>query len=148
MQRTRLSQHTAFLEAARDGDLDTLDKAFRAGNINVNIQDMDGTTALIAAVLKNHPACVERILAHMDTDVNLQDTDGWTALIYAACNGRDKCVKLLLAAKDIDVKLQTKRGNTASVLAVRRRHAECVKLLATHTYTHSYARRLLDSRLN
>jgi ankyrin repeat protein len=56
-------------------------------NIDVNIQNEHGVTALMMAVSNSYgfstEETVKMLLKHPNIDVNIQDENGWTALMYA-----------------------------------------------------------------
>ena len=131
MQPTRLSQHTAFLQAARDGDSGALRELLQDGGVDVNLTDGYDRTALMRAVRWGYVACLELLLGAKGIDVNLQDKDGWTALIWATIKGHVAFLELLLCVEGIDVKLQDTDGWTALMWATNGEHDECVKMLTS-----------------
>ena len=86
-------------------------------DIDVNLQNKDGNTALILASDKGHTEIAKQLLDKKDIDVNLQSKDGNTALILASYKGHTEIAKQLLDKKDIDVNLQNENGDTALTLA-------------------------------
>jgi ankyrin repeat protein len=88
--------------------------------INVNVQDEKGDTALIWAAEKGRTEVVKRLLKHPLIDVNVQDNIGQTALMLSVYKRKKipilEIVKELLKRKEIDVNLQNRNGNTALIL--------------------------------
>ncbi len=91
-------------------------------DINVNLQNMGGDTALMHACKNKNEngLIVSLLLERKDLDVNLQNNEGETPLLIACCwVGRDHVVKLLLERKDINVNLQDNIGQTALINACK-----------------------------
>ena len=132
-------------------------------NIDVNVQDAEGMTALHYAVIgfaeeKNAPDdqgvigfldVVKVLLGHKvilggrvinvppntDIHVNAQAKDGMTALHYAVLHELDKVVKALLAHKDILPFLRDKRGRSALQIAHENKLDRMITLLLEHPLT-------------
>ncbi len=71
--------------------------------VDVNMTEMNGGTALIAASQQGHVEVVRLLLAHQDVEVNktlLQN--GATALIAASQQGHVEVVRLLLALEGVE----------------------------------------------
>jgi ankyrin repeat protein len=66
--------------------------------IDVNLVDGEGLSALISASKQGHPRTVKALLDHPDTDVNLEDNKGRTALSWASKNGHECIVDLIRAS--------------------------------------------------
>jgi len=81
--------------------------------IDVNVQTLSGSTALMYATYWGKEKCVELLLNHPGIDVNLQNERGYTALMLAADNGYEKCVELLLNHPGINKIIKDKRSKTA-----------------------------------
>jgi hypothetical protein len=87
-----------------------------ASVIDINAQDKNGTTALIAAVIRLATATIALLLRQPDIDVNAGDTLGMTPLMHAIVLGHNRLVRLLLkAGSDIDAR--DNAGSTALILA-------------------------------
>ncbi|MEI0447422.1 ankyrin repeat domain-containing protein [Brachyspira intermedia] len=82
-----------FLDAAIFGDEDVIEKII-AKNINVNIQDDVGNTALILACMEGHVKVVE-LLIKANADKSIVNKHGNDALYYAKMNNYNNIVKLL-----------------------------------------------------
>jgi len=100
------------LQVAQDGNLANLQAALAKG-AEVNAQDKNGDTALMAAAEKGHRVIVQELLAQDGIEVNAQDKDGDTALIVAAGKGYKEIVRALLA-KGADVHIIVPRYDNAS----------------------------------
>jgi serine/threonine-protein phosphatase 6 regulatory ankyrin repeat subunit B len=105
-----------FLRIAKDGNLDELKELLKRSDIDVNIQNKDGYTALNMASANGRLDKVKELL-NQGIDVNIQDSDGWTALIWASFKGHLDIVKELLKRDKIDVNIKTKNGYTALICA-------------------------------
>lgn len=130
--------------AAGKGEIEILEKALADG-MKVDGQDINGTTALMAAVRENKEEAVHFLLGH-GADVHIRDRAGWSALDYAAGGGHLVRVRELLLAgadpkgkNDCDAAFlrevggKTRRGinlgATALMLAAREGHTEVVRVL-------------------
>ena len=127
-------------------------------NIDVNIQNEHGVTALMMAVSNSYgfstEETVKMLLNHPNIDVNIQDENGWTALMYAIkysnINKRPDgmCVhyqnhhnqnvydeeiqgtiKLLLEHPNIDTSIVANNGETAYILLVNYQNEEISNLI-------------------
>jgi hypothetical protein len=72
-------------------------------DVQVNVRDRNGWTALSSAAKNGYKDIVELLLQHPDININVQDNDGWTALTRAVDGGHADTVRLLLGNDDIDV---------------------------------------------
>lgn len=81
------------LDAAIFGDEDVVEKILEK-NINVNIQDDVGNTALILACMEGHIKVVE-ILVKANADKSIINKYGNDALFYAKQNNHPDIVKLI-----------------------------------------------------
>jgi ankyrin repeat protein len=106
-------------------------------NLNVNVTDNEGYTALLSAVRENDNAdSVKALLAYgveYHLDVNVADNNGWTAFIMAACIKNTVAVQLLLAhgeAFDLDLNARTRLGFTALMYAAQNSPASVTDILA------------------
>ncbi|WP_416487666.1 ankyrin repeat domain-containing protein [Brachyspira hyodysenteriae] len=82
-----------FLDAAIFGDEDVI-KAIITKNINVNIQDDVGNTALILACMEGHIQVVE-LLIKANADKSIVNKHGNDALYYAKRNNYNDIIKML-----------------------------------------------------
>jgi len=94
---------------------------------DVNTQDNDGKTPLIAACDVETVDIVRLLLKH-GSQVNLCDYTGWTALHYAARAGHTMKVEQLLAA-GADVNLTANGNESCLLIAALYRHADVVQAL-------------------
>ncbi|MHC4620631.1 MAG: ankyrin repeat domain-containing protein [Planctomycetota bacterium] len=125
-------KNTQLIQAAEKGDIQTVQTLLDTGSgvkANVNVEQTNGTTALMVAAQNGHMEIVKALL-EAKADVNIQrKTDGVTALWMAAQNGHVEVVKLLLESKaDVNVKDKT-YGATALMMAAQKGHTDIVKLL-------------------
>ena len=65
--------------AAENGHLDIVDSLLKKKGIDVNLQNVNGYTALMLATQRGHLDVVNRLLEENVIDVNIQDNDGNTA---------------------------------------------------------------------
>jgi uncharacterized protein len=83
------------LQAARDGDLDTVKKCI-AARVDINAKDTGENTALMSAAAYGRTDIV-KFLIESGANLNLQNWIGNTALIMASANGQSEVVQLLIA---------------------------------------------------
>ena len=73
------SDGARLINAAAENDMDTL-KQLLSNKVDVNSQDWDNLTALIAASAKGHHNVVKTLIQH-GADLNLRDKDNVTAVM-------------------------------------------------------------------
>ena len=95
------------------------------------VKDIDGNsdygTPLMAAVYKNRPVIVERLL-ELNANPNLADVNGTTPLHYAIIFRNEKIIKLLMDAK-ADVDFIDNRGNSAKNYAAMTNNESIIDLI-------------------
>ena len=77
---------TTAMICARHGLEDEVHYLVSMGEMNVNLQDPDGRTALHHAAMTGHVDCFQVITMVPDVNLNLQDRNGNSALFYVAEN--------------------------------------------------------------
>ncbi|KAI8649781.1 HET domain-containing protein [Fusarium keratoplasticum] len=97
-------------------------------DVEADLKDKDGQTALSYAVKGNHEAVVKMLLARNDVETNMKDKDGWTLLWWAVKNRYNTVVKLLLE-KGADLESKDVDGPTPLGWAAENGHDTVVKLL-------------------
>jgi ankyrin repeat protein len=85
----------AFIWAAHQGDIPALEKQLKDG-MKIDAQNINGTTALMAAVDEAKDGAVQFLL-EKGADVNMRNRAGWSALDLAADLGNLKLVEALIA---------------------------------------------------
>lgn len=103
---SRSCRPAALLDAARTGNTDEVLALLRRPTdpVDVNGASDDGSTALIVAAEKGHPATVAA-LAEAGAAVNAGDSLGWTPLHFAAVNNHAECARVLVqAGATVDVR--------------------------------------------
>ncbi|CAG8959305.1 hypothetical protein HYFRA_00013075 [Hymenoscyphus fraxineus] len=131
---TRGNNRTPLMMAIRGGkDSEQMAHALlKRHDIEINLMDQDGYTALSLATWENSQNLFEAILRCKDVDVNtVERVGGRSALVLAAEQGKEHMVIYLLthyAAVD----LRDNRGGTAALRAVERGHAAVLEILMKH----------------
>jgi ankyrin repeat protein len=98
-------------------------------NIDINLQNNIGWTALMYASKYNKIDIVKLLLKREDIDINIQNKYGWTALMIASRFGKIDIVNLLLQKDDININIQDNIGRTALILASYHGSIDIIKLL-------------------
>ncbi|WP_298903372.1 ankyrin repeat domain-containing protein [uncultured Psychroserpens sp.] len=95
------------------------------------VKDIDGNsnygTPLMAAVYKNRPVIVERLL-ELKANPDSADANGTTPLHYAIIFRNEKIIKLLMDA-DADINFKDKRGKNAKDYAMMTQNDTIIKLI-------------------
>ncbi|KAH6909873.1 ankyrin repeat-containing domain protein, partial [Coprinopsis sp. MPI-PUGE-AT-0042] len=103
--------------------------------IQVNLVNNEGCSALRLAAANGHEGVVKLLLAHPEIQVNLIDDQGFSALMKAAEWGHKSIARLLLDAPHTDgVIRSTEGGHTAMSLALAYGHMEIAQLLQDHEF--------------
>lgn len=84
-----------FLEAAYEGNYSVVADCIQKG-VNINVQNWDGTTALLYATALGNKQIV-KLLLEKGANVNVQPNNGLTALITASQFGYTEIAEMLLA---------------------------------------------------
>ena len=116
-------------ECCDKGDVRTLRRLLRYGNIDINMGCRWWGTLLCYAAHNGHAAIVRELLSRSGIDINLAYKNGSTPLYLAAQYGYVEVVKMLLAARGIKVDLANEIGATPLCVAAQDGHVEVVKLL-------------------
>ena len=86
-------------------------------NININLQNNQGVTALMYSGDNSKEDIVKMLLEHPNIDVNIKNNYGNTALLVSCIRSNstssENIVQMLLEHPNIDVNLQNNEGNTA-----------------------------------
>lgn len=111
----------AWLIGAQEGDIPLMRDLVATGEIDLNIQDKNGNTALIIAVKSQsaaHFKLIEFLLSQPKINVNAPDEEMMTALMHAVKKQNVDAVRLLLNHQNIDVNA-TDGDNSALILACK-----------------------------
>ena len=119
--------HTALMQAALDGDTETV-KALIHQGADINQRDDNGRTALMFAVINMHYETM-KVLLEYGADIQAKSNQGGTALMGAAMVGDLTMVQALLD-KGADVHARLRETNESAVtFAESHGHAEIARLL-------------------
>jgi hypothetical protein len=94
---------------------------------DINLQNKDGMTALMYAVLTSKKEII-KTLFNNNVNLDIQDNYGWTALMYAISSGHKIIAKMLIDAK-ADVNKKTNTGHTALMSAGSKSYTELLQIL-------------------
>ncbi len=123
----RLGEPAPIILAAKDGDLDAVEKML-ANNARLSVTDGDGRTPLIWAAWNGH-AKVTYALLHHGADVDATDDDEYTALLHAACGPDPRVIDYLV---EFGASVESRAGQenwTPLMFAVWNRRIENVRCL-------------------
>ncbi|OUM67236.1 hypothetical protein PIROE2DRAFT_58917 [Piromyces sp. E2] len=115
----QLTELVALVSSAAEDDEKIVRMLLKQPNININIRDDKGFTALMRAVQGGHSKMVKLLLEEPGIDVNLKNEDGDSALVNAAVNCHLDIVRMLLEHPNIDVNIQDDEGSTALIYAAK-----------------------------
>lgn len=125
---------------ANEGNYMLLERALKACKdpIDLEIEDVNGQTALNIAARNGHLEIVQLLLSIKPTssdlklkqvDVNHADRDGWTPLRSASWGGHTEVVKLLIEQPFCAIDLADKEERTALRAAAWSGHEDILKIL-------------------
>ena len=124
-------KHTPLMAASYGGHL-AVAKALLEAGAKVDLQDINGTTALMAAADCGYFSVVDELLLHDDIQVDQKRPDGVCALVLAAKNGHTEVVDSLLRYDPTQVKLTDSDKRTALFYAAAYGRPEVVKTLVKY----------------
>ncbi|XP_017887930.1 ankyrin repeat domain-containing protein 33B-like [Ceratina calcarata] len=126
----------ALLEAARDADDAALNeiagriRKFGLGNVDVNVADSSGRTAISYLAGSGATAMLELALSFDGVDPNIPDNEGNTPLHFAAQAGQTECLNVLLQrCTDIELDARNVSGFTPLMKAALQGRTKCAKIL-------------------
>lgn len=121
-----------WVETVSKGDIELI-RTWLYHGLNVNAQDENGNTALIAATNFGQRSIVWYLLKEAPKiDLNLQNKNGSTALMCAADKHHDELVKWLLDQPSLKINTKNNEGETALDIASQ-------KFNSVDNFKHSYA---------
>lgn len=123
-----------YFDTFRPYPLNIVSLVVNYNQLDVNIADVNGETALFHAAQIGDSAMVNLLLQKKDIDVNIANNDGWTPLYSATLYSETDCVKLLLEKScSIDCNIATKKDNhTCFWKAAESGQTEIVTLFLKH----------------
>lgn len=122
--------NTQLIQAAQAGDTDAVQRLLSNG-AQINAQDVQGRTAVMAATHANQVETVRALIA-AGADINIQDNRQDNVLLYAGAEGLAKILELAIAA-GADTRRTNRFGGTALIPAAERGHFEIVRTLLERT---------------
>jgi ankyrin repeat protein len=119
----------SLLRAAKRGLEEVVWLLLTRSDMEVNLEDSIGLTALTHAVLGGYTAVVRILLARSDVKTDLKDKYGLTPLWWAARMKNDTLVKVLLKSGKIDVDSRNECGQTLLSWAIKEGHEATINIL-------------------
>ena len=119
------------IDAATAGDLDGLRALFETSELDLNVRDTRGRTALMAATYANQPDAVE-LLLQAGADVDLQDDMLNNPFLYAGAEGLMEILKLTHRA-GADPTIRNRYGGVAIIPAAEKGHLDAARYLLDET---------------
>ena len=119
---------TPLIYAAGFGHTDIVKLLLEQPNININIVDHYGISALTAAAMHGHVDIMTILLQRPEIIINRQNNEGKNPLPYAAKNGHSEAVRLLVNIPGL-VEEKIEENGEALYLAAENGHSEVVRLL-------------------
>lgn len=118
--------HTALMQAAKTGDIETVRDLLRRG-ASIQMTSEKGKSALHYAAANGHVEIV-KLLIDAGADVNLRDNEWHTPLMLAAIYGCNHTIQTLLQ-NGADPSMKTRSGSTAATYAELNNHPIALALL-------------------
>ncbi|ETW02556.1 hypothetical protein H310_06038 [Aphanomyces invadans] len=126
----------SLLVAATTGQVEVVRTLLAQHDIQVNVQDDLGISALMLACDGGHLEIVRLLLAHPDIDVNEQDAEGMTPLMSAVMSDQVDVVQALLDHPNVDCNIKDKEnGATPLMVAAQEGQEAIAQLLVAHPST-------------
>jgi len=122
-----LPQEQEYLNAALSGDTATLQRIIDAQEVDLNVVDSYGHTALMIAAWKDRSDAV-KLLLNTGVSLNCRNHDGQTAMDKAAYWGFTDILQLLVSAGST-IDIRNNNGETPLHRAAMWGHVDAVKLL-------------------
>ncbi len=119
------------IDAAAAGDLNGLRALFETSELDLNVRDARGRTALMAATYANQPQVVELLLS-AGADVDLQDDMLNNPFLYSGAEGLMEILKLTHLA-GADPTIRNRYGGVAIIPASEKGHLDAVQYLLDET---------------
>ena len=99
--------------ACQSGKTEIVELLLGNRDINPNLCDLDGESALVLAARNGHVEVVGKLIRHLAIDINEQHKkSGYTPLMVAVRNGHLGVAWRLLRHPDIDITLKDFSGDT------------------------------------
>ena len=112
-------------ETARNGNIDAVEFLLKE-DVDINIQDENGETALMLASKNGHIQVVELLLKE-HADINIQNQDGHTAIMLAIENVLTQIMEL--QGEHVDDDIQDENAMIALTVASQSHHTQVAELL-------------------
>jgi ankyrin repeat protein len=116
------------LAAVRRNDIDSVNRLLLNPNVDVNVTDRNGNTALIEAARDNNVQIGQRLI-EAGADINLANIIGLRPLHAAVESGHKEFVVLLLEQDGLNLDALTNNGSTALTIAMSRLQPEIPEML-------------------
>ncbi|KAH6967166.1 hypothetical protein EDB82DRAFT_542181 [Fusarium venenatum] len=121
---------TALMAASEKGYQDNVRILLQQEDIQVDMKDSKGQTALMKAVGSKSKPIVELLISH-DANIDIPDRKGMTALMHAICDELDEIVELLLQ-NGARPHVKDTRGLTAFDHAIDKGNVELCRHILEH----------------
>lgn len=119
------------IDAAAAGDVVALRALLETSELDLNMRDSRGRTALMAATYANQPAAVE-LLLRAGADVDLQDDMRNNPFLYSGAEGLMEILQLTHRA-GADPTIRNRYGGVAIIPASEKGHLDAVRYLLEET---------------
>ncbi|KAH6902529.1 ankyrin repeat domain-containing protein 28, partial [Coprinopsis sp. MPI-PUGE-AT-0042] len=126
--QTQHYKDSPLILAVEHGHLACTKALLSLADVDVNLRDCVGGSALALAIKEEHIKCLQLLLKSPGIDLDAEH-EGFTALLSACYGGHLEAVKVLLEFPGIEIDAVDLEGWTALICATSRGHLEVVKLL-------------------
>lgn len=120
---------SALILASQNGNEEEVKLLIKA-HVDINLQNKEGITCLIAATQYNHEKVVELLLDQEDINVDSADKNGYTAL-HHACRKGSKVIVDCLLQKNADIHRYTCNGSTPLKLVAEYENQDLINVLVS-----------------
>ena len=132
VNRVTIYENTALQLAARWGRFDFLIPLLDRPEIDPNMRDNEGCSALLETIIYQHIHMLVLLMKRPYIDINIMDEMGRTPIHHAIYSNRIVLVQQLLSDYKIDCTIEAYDWGTPMNLAESRGYDDCKKLLTDH----------------
>ena len=140
-KHAKRSKQTALIIAAQESSEEIFDLLLARGDVDLNLKDVNGDTALGHAINGGRTTITFQLLDQKvkHLDLNSQNWAGQSALVIAAKQGQVEVVRKLLAMGAYASLTDKDGGGTAILRAIDEGHVDVVRMMLIHPNVDIYS---------